>query len=303
MTDLIRFEFEGSPIDVIHFRGRRVWIAKQVGAALGYAKDGARLAERITKEWAEELDEGEDYEVLRGRDLSDFKEIGRLTTESVVSRTPQLTVLYTSGMSIVFQLSRMPRCRPMRKWFGRVVFPQLASTGRYEPDPERAKKMAVLEQLHDRVMMNQIPDGYFSVFQEGIHLIIRAAQHGLVPDARTITDISIGHHFSRYWKENGLTGKYGQRSRFPHCYPHYFPQRSVVQAFIYPEAAWPEYRQWLRSVYIPDKLPRYLARKVKQGLLTEKEASDFALSAVKHPLLTGSAAVLQLLGGKRRSNG
>ena len=41
----------------------------------------------------------------------------------------------------------------------------------------------------------------------------------------------------------------------------------------YPDTALPEFRQWMREVYLPGKLPTYLQSKVRQGALPASFAS------------------------------
>jgi hypothetical protein len=40
----------------------------------------------------------------------------------------------------------------------------------------------------------------------------------------------------------------------------------------------PEFLQWMRGVYLPQHLPKYLKRKVKQGLLSAEQARAFSLA-------------------------
>ena len=57
MTHLVRLEsdFEGKPLVTLTHDGRLAWVARQVGAALGYANRGKRLVNKITSDWADEF--------------------------------------------------------------------------------------------------------------------------------------------------------------------------------------------------------------------------------------------------------
>ena len=42
-------EFEGHSLTTIFYKDKPCWIAREVGQALGYARDGERLITKITK--------------------------------------------------------------------------------------------------------------------------------------------------------------------------------------------------------------------------------------------------------------
>lgn len=51
-------------------------------------------------------------------------------------------------------------------------------------------------------------------------LIIAGADIG----EKNVVDISIGQHWSKYWTDNDLTSFFGDRNKYPHCYPDSHPQ-------------------------------------------------------------------------------
>ena len=170
------------------------------------------------------------------------------------------------------------------------------STG-YDPQnriPERWTK------FHDRLMLNTTPAGYFSVFREMSDLVLTAIQNGLVVDARTIPDISVGQAWSKHWKDNGLEEEFGSTREHPHTYPDYFPQ-SVANAFIkakiYPLAALGDFRVWMQTTYLPEKFPRYLDGKVQRGALPPSTAelilAAFDVSDEELAAAPGVAATLK----------
>lgn len=124
--------------------------------------------------------------------------------------------------------------------------------------------------FHDRLLLNPMPEGYFSVFSETAQLVLISIRNGLIIDDHTVPDISVGSIWSKHWKAQKLSVQYGNRTKYPHVYPDYFPQAKAnedIKAYIYPLQALGEFRTWLESTYLPDKFPNYLKNKEKQGAL------------------------------------
>lgn len=129
-------------------------------------------------------------------------------------------------------------------------------------------------QFHDRLALNSVPLGYFSVFRELGEVVIFAIQRGLPCDEHTVPDISVGIQWANHWKSKGLETQFGPRRSHDHNYPEYFAQsRSNPQDIsIYPNEALPEFRQWLMTVYLPEKFPKYLRSKVASRALPASTA-------------------------------
>ncbi|MBD2057883.1 hypothetical protein H6F88_17970 [Oculatella sp. FACHB-28] len=124
--------------------------------------------------------------------------------------------------------------------------------------------------FHDRLLLNPVPVGYFSIFRETADIVIASIRKGLIVDDHTVPDISVGQVWSKYWSKCALSQKYGNRAKYPHAYPDYFPQakaNDVIEAFIYPLQSLGEFRQWLQTEYLPGKFPSYLKKKVQQGVI------------------------------------
>lgn len=137
--------------------------------------------------------------------------------------------------------------------------------------------------FHDRMLLNPVPVGYFSVFREMGDIIISSIQEGLVVDSRTVPDISVGLTWSKYWNSNNLSSTYGDRVKFPHEYPPYFPQSKAnekIEAYIYPVHALGAFREWFQIEYLSVKFPKYLKKKVKEGLILPTSA-DLLIKAVQ----------------------
>ena len=127
------------------------------------------------------------------------------------------------------------------------------------------------KQFHDRVTSayGGIPNGYFSIFKEAADLIVTLIRGGADVGVNFVPDISIGIAWSKYWNENNLDSKYGSRGKYEHNYPNYFPQAGSNPQDVncYPDPALGEFRRWMREIYLKDKLPTYLHKKVKEGAL------------------------------------
>lgn len=129
--ELVRaVEFEGHKVTTVVWEGRPVWIAREVGEALGYPNEGARFADKVRSEWAEEFIEGVDFEMLTNGRLATFKE---LPTVSVGSQTKALLVLTESGLHLALLKTRKPAGQRLRRLLATEVLPQLVRTGQYAP--------------------------------------------------------------------------------------------------------------------------------------------------------------------------
>ena len=134
-------------------------------------------------------------------------------------------------------------------------------------DPDNAIP-DVWRQFHDRVSLtyNAVPRGYFCVFKEISDMIVTLGQAGLHITSSFVPDISVGKTWSKHWKACELSAKYGERQKFLHNYPSYFPHSfsNPQQSWCYPEHALGEFRCWFREVYVGEgKFANYVSSKVK----------------------------------------
>jgi hypothetical protein len=139
----------------------------------------------------------------------------------------------------------------------------------YDPSGAQAHRF---DKWHERIALNyqSAPKGYFHVFNEAHTIIYELIMAGAKIDERFVVDISIGQHWSKFWADNELTDLYGDRCRWPHCYPDSHPQSksNPQESWCYPLAALGHYRQWLQEVYIGGgKFSSYLKGKVSSGSL------------------------------------
>lgn len=127
-------------------------------------------------------------------------------------------------------------------------------------------------QFHDRMSLvyNAVPAGHFGIFKEIAEMIVTLGQAGLHIDDTFVPDISVGQAWAKHWQANFFDTHFGQRIKFDHNYPPYFPQSASnpQEAWCYPEAALGEFRRWFRETYIGEgKFERYLLQKVQQKAL------------------------------------
>lgn len=130
----------------------------------------------------------------------------------------------------------------------------------------------IWRQFHDRVSLtyNSVPAGYFGIFKEISDMIVHLGQSGLHIDSKFVPDISVGIAWAKHWTGNSLQEKFGERIKFQHNYPDYFPQAesNPQEPWCYPELSLGEFRRWIRETYIGEgKFKKYLTDKVKQNAL------------------------------------
>lgn len=125
---------------------------------------------------------------------------------------------------------------------------------------------------HDRIAINyqSAPKGFFHVFNEAHTIIYELILAGANIGDKFVVDISIGQHWSKYWTDQNLAAEFGERCKYPHCYPDSHPQAlsNPQESWCYPLAALGHYREWLRETYIEGgKFSTYLQGKVAKGEL------------------------------------
>jgi hypothetical protein len=130
------------------------------------------------------------------------------------------------------------------------------------------------QHFHDRLLLNPIPVGYFSVFRETADMVLESIRNGLEVDSHTVPDISVGKSWSEVWTFKNLNQEHGDRVKYPHFYPDYFPQslaNGSINPYIYPVGSLGVFKQWIQNEYLPFRYPTYLNRKAKQGAISPSE--------------------------------
>ncbi|MAN80672.1 MAG: hypothetical protein CMM77_02915 [Rhodospirillaceae bacterium] len=134
--------------------------------------------------------------------------------------------------------------------------------------------------FNDRVsiLKDSSPDGYFIVFNEITGLAVDLINAGLTVNDKTIPDISVGIHWGKFWEQNDLSTKYGERIKWDHYYPTYYPQAASnpQTPWAYPDDALPLFRQWFRHHYLPTKFPPYILKKANVLAGGNREAAQIA---------------------------
>jgi hypothetical protein len=68
------------------------------------------------------------------------------------------------------------------------------------------------------------PDIYFSVFKEIADIFVTMIRGGASLGPSFVPDISVGQLWSKYWIAENLEILCGERKKYEHNYPLYFPQ-------------------------------------------------------------------------------
>jgi hypothetical protein len=170
-----------------------------------------------------------------------------------------------------------------------VIYTQLG----YRPNDRTAD---IWRQFHDRVSLvyDNVPEGYFCVFKEIAELMVTMINAGAAVGQSFIPDLSVGRAWSTHWMENALFAEYGERQRYEHNFPDYFPQAASnpQTPYCYPEAALPAFRKWMRETYLTKHLPSYLGKKEREGAMPAN-TSEAVVRA-----LSQKRARPQLISGK-----
>ncbi|MDQ8996340.1 hypothetical protein [Acinetobacter soli] len=142
--------------------------------------------------------------------------------------------------------------------------------------------------FHERLLLNDnIPHNYFSIFKELSATILNMIREGCKIDDTTVPDISVGQIWARYWMQNKLDEKFGERFKFPHTYPDTFRQSAGGQydAWVYPIDALGVFRRWLHETYFMEKFPKYLNTKITSGAIVAKDATKL-LDVLQKPAIS-----------------
>lgn len=114
--------------------------------------------------------------------------------------------------------------------------------------------------FHERLTLNEVPSGFFSVFNEISSLVVNGIRRGMPFDSKTMPDISVGIAWGKHWTDNNLHANYGPRVKHQHHFPDDFPQKDPM-AWVYPANALGEFRRWMDDIYVAGKFEKYLLNK------------------------------------------
>ena len=121
-------QFEGKSITTLEYDGRPCWVAREIGAAMGYVDDGKRLVTRIRGEWSSELIVGKDYKLVQGKELAEFRAFFKGTDSVPLKSNRGFILLFESGIHLACLKTNKPIGRRLRRFIVDEVLP------RYRPD-------------------------------------------------------------------------------------------------------------------------------------------------------------------------
>lgn len=135
--------------------------------------------------------------------------------------------------------------------------------------------------FQERILLNESPRGYFTMFDEATSIIASLIRNNIIVDDSIMPDGSLGIHWAKYWKNNSLSIRYGDQIKIRHNFPESYRQLDP-EINAYPHSALSDFRGWFEDVYLPEKYPEYVKRKVKDGKIM-LESIPLLLSAVLPP--------------------
>ena len=119
-------EFEGKRLTTYCFQGGPCWIARHIGALVGYRHRGKWFVNRITGDWAADLIPGHDYDLLQGDTLAEFRDHFQHGDDTFPARARSLLVLYEPGLHLALDRTDKAVSRRLRRFVAGEVLPQLS---------------------------------------------------------------------------------------------------------------------------------------------------------------------------------
>lgn len=142
---LLQARFQGRILTVLSVEGRPAWVARELGAAIGYANGGKRLVSLIGDEWSDEFLAGHDYMFVDGADLAALK--GIVDPTVIPARAPTLLLLFEPGVHLVLTKTAKPIGRELRRFLVDEVLPRLVrlhAPAEAEPVPSAVPGLLLL---------------------------------------------------------------------------------------------------------------------------------------------------------------
>lgn len=135
--------------------------------------------------------------------------------------------------------------------------------------------------FQERVLSNESPKGFFTMFDEATTIIASLIRNNIAVDDSIMPDGSLGIHWAKHWKASQLAVIHGERIKIHHKYPESYRQLDP-EINAYPISALSEFRTWFQNIYLPEKYPAYIRRKVGDGTVN-LESMPLLLAAVMPP--------------------
>lgn len=144
--------------------------------------------------------------------------------------------------------------------------------------------------FQERILLNECPQGFFTMFNEATNIIASLIRHNIPVDDTIMVDNSLGIHWGKHWNSVNLENEFGERIKIIHKFPESYRQLDP-EIWAYPITALSSFRIWFEEVYLPNKYPEYLKRKVKDGKV-QLESVPLLLTAVMPPSVEDKRAKL-----------
>ncbi|MGL5068373.1 MAG: BRO family protein [Sarcina sp.] len=133
MKRLFIESFNGYKVCSVIYNGKPCWAGIEIAKFLGYEETSHAISNCLA---IEKFREGIEYEVLRGENLKQFKNImGDEITKSV-KYAPKLVIFYEPGLYGFLQYTEKPLGVTFRTWIREEVVPQIRVTGAYVLDDD-----------------------------------------------------------------------------------------------------------------------------------------------------------------------
>ncbi len=123
--DRLIHEFEGKRLTTYLLGNEPCWIARHVGALLGYSHRGKRFVNQVTGDWSADLIPGHDYDLLQGDALADFRDHFQHGDDGFPAHARSLVVLYEPGLHLALHRTGKAVGRRLRRFVAGEVLPQL----------------------------------------------------------------------------------------------------------------------------------------------------------------------------------
>lgn len=182
------FRFREKKLTVVMINEEPHWLVPEIEEALGYAPKS--LPTLIRREWEDELEEGVDFIVAQGEQLSVIKRLVEgYSTSSKHARS--ITLLTEQGLTIVTLLSRKPIGRALRRWLAADVIPSIRRTGKYELDERAIKRIGLRKREGFQLLAKALEAEVIGkTFAERYVMQGLAAIEGTTPEGPRLLDIA-----------------------------------------------------------------------------------------------------------------
>ena len=151
----LTLQFEGQPLTTVALNGVAGWPAHEIGARLGYGKNGRRLVTAITGDWADEFIENHDYVKITGRELVMLKALLGESPDAVSPFASQVVMLLEPGLDLVLVKTHKEIGRRLRRFLVDEILPRLRRGEAIGGKPAEKAPMLDLRQLRETRLWRQ----------------------------------------------------------------------------------------------------------------------------------------------------